>query len=176
MSKYLFFFEYGKLASTFKFDKKTKGLSMNEIIFNEYSKQPFRVKEKITTLRLSICLQLVLYKIIQGLQNYCKPFKINTQSNIINKKSLNTSKIILVVIGTRPEAIKLAPLIKLLSIHFKVFCICTGQHSLSVIEILDLFQIKPTIINTHKKFKDINTQLNNYQNLLIFKLIYSNLT
>ncbi len=85
---------------------------------------------------------------------------------------MNTSKIILVVIGTRPEAIKLAPLIKLLSIHFKVFCICTGQHSLSVIEILDLFQIKPTIINTHKKFKDINTQLNNYQKFINIQITF----
>jgi UDP-N-acetylglucosamine 2-epimerase (non-hydrolysing) len=52
---------------------------------------------------------------------------------------------ILIAIGTRPEAIKLAPIIKLLEHDDRFeFCVCvTGQHTTMVEQPLDLFGITP---------------------------------
>jgi UDP-N-acetylglucosamine 2-epimerase (non-hydrolysing) len=49
----------------------------------------------------------------------------------------------LCVIGTRPEAIKLAPLILELARHAQVTTLCSGQHTSLVQEPLDWFGIKP---------------------------------
>ena len=48
------------------------------------------------------------------------------------------------IIGTRPEAIKLCPLIKIFSLsnYFKTRVILTGQHSEMVHNVVDLFEIK----------------------------------
>ncbi len=52
-------------------------------------------------------------------------------------------KKILVVFGTRPEAIKLAPLIKLLKAErtFKIYVCATGQHKEMVNQVLEIFKI-----------------------------------
>jgi UDP-N-acetylglucosamine 2-epimerase (non-hydrolysing) len=57
------------------------------------------------------------------------------------------NKTVLVIIGTRPEAIKLCPIILQLQQHPNITThICTtGQHKDLVYPILDLFNIKPTI-------------------------------
>lgn len=51
------------------------------------------------------------------------------------------------VIGTRPEVIKMAPLIKALrqDSHFEVTVICTAQHRSLLDDMLDIFEIKPDI-------------------------------
>lgn len=60
---------------------------------------------------------------------------------------MNKKKKILVVFGTRPEAIKLAPLIKILrnEKHFDVKVISTGQHKEMVQQVLEIFNIKVDI-------------------------------
>lgn len=74
-------------------------------------------------------------------------------------------KKILVIIGTRPEAIKLAPLIIELrkrSNRFSVMVGITGQHRESVFEALSLFQIAPDIeVNTasHKDLSELNAHM-----------------
>lgn len=52
---------------------------------------------------------------------------------------------VLSVIGTRPEAIKMAPVIKVLEAHDNVeSCVCvTGQHRQMLDNVLSLFRIKP---------------------------------
>src|SRR5690349_18332546 len=49
----------------------------------------------------------------------------------------------LVVVGTRPEAIKLAPVVLELARHSEVTTICSGQHTTLAREPLDWFGIKP---------------------------------
>ncbi len=53
---------------------------------------------------------------------------------------------ILSIFGTRPEAIKMAPLVKLLDTHAdirSVVCV-TGQHRTMLQQVLDFFDITPT--------------------------------
>ncbi|EIA1647282.1 UDP-N-acetylglucosamine 2-epimerase, partial [Campylobacter coli] len=54
-------------------------------------------------------------------------------------------KKILIVFGTRPEAIKMAPLVKIMEnrndVNFRV-CV-TGQHRQMLDQILNIFDIKP---------------------------------
>ena len=54
-------------------------------------------------------------------------------------------KRILIVFGTRPEAIKMAPLVKALEAEpgFQVIVAVTGQHREMLDQILDLFEIVP---------------------------------
>lgn len=47
-----------------------------------------------------------------------------------------------VILGTRPEAIKLAPVIKALAPVFKTTVILTGQHREMVAQVMDLFDLK----------------------------------
>jgi len=63
------------------------------------------------------------------------------------KNKINKTKII-VFLGTRPEGIKLAPVIKLLEKNDKVnLSICsTGQHKEMLDQVLSFFNIKPDII------------------------------
>lgn len=53
---------------------------------------------------------------------------------------------VLTVVGTRPEAIKMAPVIKALSAApgFAAAVCATGQHRTMLAQVLDLFEIKPT--------------------------------
>ena len=67
---------------------------------------------------------------------------------------------ILVVFGTRPEAIKMLPLINQLKLESKYFdlkiCI-TAQHRTMLDQILNFFQIKPDIdFNLMKQKQDLN--------------------
>jgi len=60
-------------------------------------------------------------------------------------RSLERAKRILFVLGTRPEAIKLAPLFREMSTHPAFCCrLCvTGQHRELLAPILDLFELQP---------------------------------
>ena len=57
----------------------------------------------------------------------------------------NKKKLITIVLGTRPEAIKLAPLIKTFKKceKFKTRVVITGQHKEMVDQVLKIFDIKP---------------------------------
>ena len=54
---------------------------------------------------------------------------------------------IFLVIGTRPEAIKIAPVIHALKMQneFRVIVIATGQHSELLSQVLEIFKITPDI-------------------------------
>ncbi len=54
-------------------------------------------------------------------------------------------KKILLAFGTRPEAIKMAPLVKSLATSFDVMVCTTGQHRKMLDQVLDLFEIKPDV-------------------------------
>ena len=68
-------------------------------------------------------------------------------------------KKILIVFGTRPEAIKMAPLVKLLQQHSNEFTpiVCvTGQHRELLDQVLDIFEIKPDVdLNIMKLGQDL---------------------
>jgi len=73
-------------------------------------------------------------------------------------------KTILFVFGTRPEAIKLAPVIKIFNQHKKVFTtkVCvTAQHREMLDQVLDFFEIKPdfdlNLMENHQDLFDITT-------------------
>ena len=55
---------------------------------------------------------------------------------------INSIEPILVVIGTRPEAIKMAPVISELKKYFEVKICNSGQHSEMIDQVFDLFEIK----------------------------------
>ena len=52
-------------------------------------------------------------------------------------------KSVLIVFGTRPEAIKMAPLVEVLSSDFEVRVCVTAQHRKMLDQVLELFRIKP---------------------------------
>ncbi len=52
---------------------------------------------------------------------------------------------VMIVLGTRPEVIKLAPVIKKLKEHTEVIVCATGQHREMLKQALELFEIKPDI-------------------------------
>jgi UDP-N-acetylglucosamine 2-epimerase (non-hydrolysing) len=58
---------------------------------------------------------------------------------------MNKSKKIMLVFGTRPEAIKMAPVIQALKKekNFRVVVVLTGQHSQMLYQVVDLFKIEP---------------------------------
>jgi len=63
---------------------------------------------------------------------------------------------ILIVFGTRPEAIKMAPLIKILSHKFNVKVCVTAQHREMLDQVLDLFDIIPDYdLNIMKPKQDL---------------------
>jgi UDP-N-acetylglucosamine 2-epimerase (non-hydrolysing) len=78
-------------------------------------------------------------------------------------------KSILVVVGTRPEAIKMAPVIKELSRHscFDVRLCVTGQHKEMLDQVLKIFDLRPEYdLNVMKK----NQSLSDLTSLMISKL------
>ena len=65
---------------------------------------------------------------------------------------------ILIIFGTRPEAIKLAPVITKLNLdkRFKTIICSTGQHREMLNQVLDIFQIKPDYdLDLMKKDQDL---------------------
>lgn len=66
---------------------------------------------------------------------------------------------ILIVFGTRPEAIKMAPLVKEFEknpLKFETFCCVTGQHREMLDQVLDIFEIKPDYdLNIMQKDQDL---------------------
>lgn len=68
-------------------------------------------------------------------------------------------KKIMIVFGTRPEAIKMAPLVKEFqkySQKFKIICCVTGQHREMLDQVLDIFDIKPDYdLNIMHKDQDL---------------------
>ena len=73
---------------------------------------------------------------------------------------MNKTKKILIVFGTRPEAIKMAPLVNELKCYPKLFnvIICvTAQHRQMLDQVLELFDINPEIdMNIMKDSQDLN--------------------
>ena len=65
----------------------------------------------------------------------------------------------MLVFGTRPEAIKMAPLVKCLQAdrdHFETIVCVTGQHRQMLDQVLDLFDIKPDFdLNIMKAGQDL---------------------
>lgn len=78
-------------------------------------------------------------------------------------------KHVLLVVGTRPEAIKMAPLIKLLKKEQGVrLTVCnSGQHSEMIDQVFELFNIKPDF---DLKIMGKTDSLNNLYSLLLSKL------
>lgn len=68
-------------------------------------------------------------------------------------------KKLILVFGTRPEAIKMAPLVKRLqdsSDYFQTICCVTGQHREMLDQVLDIFEIKPDYdLNIMKDGQDL---------------------
>lgn len=65
-------------------------------------------------------------------------------------------KKILIVFGTRPEAIKMAPVIKKLNLNSQVLVCVTAQHRHLLDQVLDLFEIKPDYdLNVMKPKQDL---------------------
>lgn len=66
---------------------------------------------------------------------------------------------IMIVFGTRPEAIKMAPLVKEFQknpFKFKTICCVTGQHREMLDQVLDIFEIKPDYdLNIMHKDQDL---------------------
>ena len=72
---------------------------------------------------------------------------------------MEINNLITFVIGTRPEAIKLAPLIKIFkeTNKLKVRVLLSGQHSLMVKQVMDLFNLThDTNLNLMKDNQSIN--------------------
>jgi len=74
-------------------------------------------------------------------------------------------KKILIVFGTRPEAIKMAPLIKRLDLNYEVSICVTAQHREMMDQVLNIFDIKPhfdlNIMKPGQDLYDITTKILN---------------
>jgi UDP-N-acetylglucosamine 2-epimerase (non-hydrolysing) len=74
-------------------------------------------------------------------------------------------KKVLVIFGTRPEAIKMAPVVKILeqSEAFQVVTVVTAQHRQMLDQVLDLFMIKPSydldIMRQNQTLSEITTRV-----------------
>ncbi|MDE6243569.1 MAG: UDP-N-acetylglucosamine 2-epimerase, partial [Muribaculaceae bacterium] len=70
-----------------------------------------------------------------------------------------TKKKILIVFGTRPEAIKMAPLVKEFQKYpeqYETIVCVTGQHRQMLDQVLDLFEIQPDYdLNIMKQGQDL---------------------
>ena len=65
-------------------------------------------------------------------------------------------KKVFVCFGTRPEAIKMAPVIMELKKHLNVIVCVTGQHNKMLYQVLKFFEIEPDIdLKIMKKNQDI---------------------
>lgn len=95
------------------------------------------------------------------------------QEGAVRQYSMSRKKI-LIVFGTRPEAIKMAPLVKEFQNHpdaFETVVAVTGQHREMLDQVLDLFGIVPEydldIMRTGQDLYDVTTRvLNGMRNVL----------
>jgi UDP-N-acetylglucosamine 2-epimerase (non-hydrolysing) len=74
---------------------------------------------------------------------------------------------ILVVLGTRPEVIKLAPVIQVLKEHMEVIVCATGQHREMLVQALEIFKINPDI---NLQVMSESQSLNNLSSKIIFSI------
>ena len=84
--------------------------------------------------------------------------RTGSRLEVVNNYSKEMKKIML-VFGTRPEAIKMAPLVKEFQKYpekFDTIVAVTGQHRQMLDQVLDLFEIKPDY--------DLNIMNHNYLN------------
>ena len=74
-------------------------------------------------------------------------------------------KTVMLVFGTRPEAIKMAPLVKTLESHaeFRTLVCVTGQHRQMLDQVLDIFHIRPdfdlNIMRAGQDLYDVTTRV-----------------
>jgi UDP-N-acetylglucosamine 2-epimerase (non-hydrolysing) len=74
---------------------------------------------------------------------------------------------ILVVLGTRPEVIKLAPVIQVLKEHMEVIVCATGQHREMLVQALEIFKINPDI---NLQVMSESQSLNHLSSKIIFSI------
>jgi UDP-N-acetylglucosamine 2-epimerase (non-hydrolysing) len=74
---------------------------------------------------------------------------------------------IFVVLGTRPEVIKLAPVIQVLKEHMEVIVCATGQHREMLIQALKIFKINPDI---NLQVMSESQSLNHLSSKIIFSI------
>ena len=84
-------------------------------------------------------------------------------------------KKILLIFGTRPEAIKMVPIIKELKKNKKFFdfkiCV-TGQHKKMLNQVLEFFEIKPhfniNVMQKNQSLESLTSKILKLKNLLFF--------
>ena len=85
--------------------------------------------------------------------------RYNPVRAIIKQKQITNMKKVMLVFGTRPEAIKMAPLVKEFQEHpdtFKTIVCVTGQHRQMLDQVLQLFGITPDYdLNIMKQGQDL---------------------
>lgn len=89
-----------------------------------------------------------LYRVSQEPKRLFKRYFVGNTIFIgrIIKEKVNAKNKVLVIFGTRPEAIKMAPVIKELEQRantFETVVVTTGQHKEMLVPILETFKIKP---------------------------------
>ena len=77
---------------------------------------------------------------------------------------------VLVIIGTRPEAIKLAPIIMELKKKHNPIVMCTGQHTNMVTDVLNLFNITPDVMFDLVGSQPMSSKTGTIMNLITEKL------
>lgn len=96
-------------------------------------------------------------RIINGDLSRCKLIADNESSKCTMLKEAGMKKVV-VVFGTRPEAIKMCPLIKELQNRddFEVFVLVTGQHKEMLEQVLECFDVKENFnLEIMKKNQDL---------------------
>lgn len=94
------------------------------------------------------------------LTNYCCEEKLNVRFNyFFNSCLMKDLKKILLIFGTRPEAIKMAPLVKELKKYpdrFQTIVCVTGQHREMLDQVLHIFDISPDYdLNVMRQGQDL---------------------
>ena len=119
--------------------------------------------------RKGLPLEMVCQRILRnGLtaqpRTLCRVFlQLNTRNtllfNELKKLKYNKMKTVMLVFGTRPEAIKMAPLVKEFQKYpedFKTIVCVTGQHRQMLDQVLSIFDIKPDYdLNIMKQGQDL---------------------
>ena len=94
--------------------------------------------------------------------------------NSLNNRKKSSMKKILIVFGTRPEAIKMIPVFLELKKYFHVKICVTGQHREMLDQVLDIFEITPdfdlNIMKNKQDLFDINTKVLIGMKKILFKV------